>query len=440
MQAKEVIVIFDIGKTNKKMLVFDRQYQLCRDRMTRLEDTPDTDGFPSESVKSLCAFINDCLNEVEHDKEFDIKAINFSAYGASMVLLENDRPAGDTVYNYLKPYPDALAEKLYRENGGKELFAVETASPILGSLNSGLQLYRWKEEAPALFAGCTGALHLPQFLAWLVHGHSFSEITSIGCHTALWDFKKWDYHSWVQKAGITRLLAPLHRAENPIAVNRNGRSVWVGTGLHDSSAALIPYLKQCKEPFALLSTGTWCITLNPFNDTALEAEELAQDVLCYISHEGKPIKASRVHGGAWHEDIVKRIGDHFHCAAHWEEKVAFDPHIAADGEEEKAMDAFPSAQSAYHHYMRSFVKKQVHAIRLVTFNTPVKQLLIDGGFSRNQVFLQLLKRALPELQLFVATVAQGSSLGAALVLHSSWNTTPYPENLVQVQSIDRLYS
>ena len=56
----------------------------------------------------------------------------------------------------------------------------------------------------------------------------------------------------------------------------------VGVGLHDSSAALIPLSASFNEPFILLSTGTWCISLNPFNHTMLSDYELNQDCLCYL--------------------------------------------------------------------------------------------------------------------------------------------------------------
>jgi len=43
----------------------------------------------------------------------------------------------------------------------------------------------------------------------------------------------------------------------------------MGFGVHDSSAALIPYLKAQKNPFLLISTGTWSISINPFNKEKL---------------------------------------------------------------------------------------------------------------------------------------------------------------------------
>src|SRR6185436_14045294 len=87
--------------------------------------------------------------------------------------------------------------------------------------------------------------------------------------------------------------------------------VAVGAGLHDSSAALIPYLTSFNEPFILVSTGTWCISLNPFNYSMLSDYELDQDCLCYLSYEGKPVKASRLFAGYEHEQQVKRLAIFF---------------------------------------------------------------------------------------------------------------------------------
>ena len=85
----------------------------------------------------------------------------------------------------------------------------------------------------------------------------------------------------------------------------------VGAGLHDSSAALIPYFASFKEPFILLSTGTWCISLNPFNQSPLTDNELSTGLPLLFSYEGKPVKASRLFAGYQHEQQVKRLALHF---------------------------------------------------------------------------------------------------------------------------------
>src|SRR5258708_25986745 len=88
-----------------------------------------------------------------------------------------------------------------------------------------------------------------------------------------------------------------------------------GIGLHDSSAAMIPYLESFQEPFVLISTGTWCISMNSFNKTPLTVAELQKDCLCYMSYRGRPVKSSPLFAGYEHEQQVKRLGAHFHKAA-----------------------------------------------------------------------------------------------------------------------------
>src|SRR5690606_7351256 len=116
----------------------------------RFLETLDEDGFPCENLESLRLSVFDSLNEVFRKSEFEIKAINFSTYGASFVYLDEGGKPLTPLYNYLKPYPEELKQKFYSKYGGEEHFSSQTASPVLGSLNSGMQLYRIKEERPEL--------------------------------------------------------------------------------------------------------------------------------------------------------------------------------------------------------------------------------------------------------------------------------------------------
>ncbi len=293
-----VIAIFDVGKTNKKLFLFDEQYRMVYEKSAKFIETVDEDGDACENLESLRLSVFDSLREVFHLKEFDIKAINFSTYGASFVYLDEQGNPLTPLYNYLKAYPPALSQEFYNTYGGETAFANATASPVLGSLNSGMQLYRIKKERPELFAKIKFALHLPQYLSYLITGIPAADITSIGCHTNLWDFKKNEYHDWVSREGIREKLPAVIPGDEVLPASFPGNNYSVGAGLHDSSAALIPYLINFHEPFILISTGTWCISLNPFNQLPLTAEELQQDCLCYMSFEGKPVKASRLFGSS----------------------------------------------------------------------------------------------------------------------------------------------
>src|SRR5690606_6316939 len=113
-----VIAIFDVGKTNKKLFLFDEHYQIVFERSARFLETMDEDGDPCENLESLRLSVFDSLHEVFRREEFDIKAVNFTSYGASFVYInEAGRPIAP-LYNYLKPFPADIQQQLYTDYGG----------------------------------------------------------------------------------------------------------------------------------------------------------------------------------------------------------------------------------------------------------------------------------------------------------------------------------
>ena len=55
-------------------------------------------------------------------------------------------------------------------------------------------------------------------------------------------------------------MMPVTAADKMVSVNFSGNDLQVGAGLHDSSAALIPYLVNFKEPFVLISTRVMALS------------------------------------------------------------------------------------------------------------------------------------------------------------------------------------
>mgnify|MGYP006178263461 FL=1 len=444
-----VIAIFDIGKTNKKLFLFDEDYQIVFERSAKFIETLDEDGDACENLESLRLSVFDSLQEVLRNKKFDIKAINFSTYGASFVYVdENGKPLAP-LYNYLKEYPDDLKHQFYETYGGQEEFAVTTASPVLGSLNSGMQLYRIKYQKPDLYHQIKYALHLPQYMSSIITGKMYSDITSIGCHTNLWDFKKSDYHDWVKLEGVTDKLAPIYAGNQIIPSTFPSENYLTGVGLHDSSAALIPYLESFREPFILLSTGTWCISLNPFNNSPLTHKELSKDCLCYLSYQGKPIKAARLFAGYEHEKELKRISNHFDVPIVKFKAVKLDimlldkylPNEALNEYfDTLADDYFDFSKSdltdfkdeieAYHYFIYTLIFKQYKSTQLVLQGSEVKRIFVDGGFSKNLIFMNLLAMVFPNIEVYAASMAQATAMGAAVALHSHWNKKPLPTDMI----------
>jgi sugar (pentulose or hexulose) kinase len=420
------IAIFDIGKTNKKLFLFNENYEIVYEKSTQFNETTDEDGDLCEDVELLSKWVLDTFDEVMQNPDFEIKALNFSTYGASFVHLNSKGKVIAPLYNYLKPYSEELKKQFYDTYGGEQVFTRKTASPVLGNLNSGMVLYRLKYENPALFAQIQYSLHLPQYISFLFTNKFFSDITSIGCHTNLWDFEENQYHEWIEKEGVAEKLAPINSTIGSSTIQKFKNST-IGTGLHDSSAALIPYLATFKgQRFVLISTGTWCITLNPFNHTPLTDDELLQDCLIYLQYTGEPVKASRLFAGYEHEQIIKQLSEQFHKPLDYYKTVKFSP---------KYIEIFKDDEyePAYHQLILNLVNKQVVSTKLVLNDSTVTKLFVDGGFGKNEIYMNLLAKAFPEMEVYAASVAQATALGAALAIHEDWNTKEIPQNLIDLK-------
>ena len=429
-------LIFDIGKTNKKCFIFDENYQEVYREYVRFEELTDEDGFPCDDLAAIETWVKDSLQKLMNDDRYDISSINFSTYGASFVHLDKTGKPVAPLYNYLKPYPEKLQATFYEKYGSPEAIARQTASPQLGMLNSGMQLYWLKYHRPEIFGQIHWALHFPQYLSYLLTGLPVSEYTSIGCHTGLWDFEQNDYHEWVYRENIDRILPAVVGTDTSINTRIHGKKIRVGVGIHDSSGALLPYLKVDRKPFLLISTGTWSIALNPFSTTTLTDKELRKDCLNFLRIDGDTTKAARLFLGKELSTQVKRLQKHFGKPDGTYKLVPFDEElfqklqaqnarcfhfdfiaqerVAAPAE--KALSTFDSFEAAYHQLMLELVALQIEAAERAIGDTSINKMYIDGGFADNELYVQMLSRYFTEVKMRTTQSPLGSALGAAIVL------------------------
>ncbi|MEA3460558.1 MAG: FGGY family carbohydrate kinase [Bacteroidota bacterium] len=431
----EALLIFDIGKTNKKVLLFDRNMKVIHEENAVLQEVTDEEGFPCDDAQAIEGWIKESIDKYLTSKKYLVRGINISTYGATLVYLDEGGKRLTPIYNYLKPLPEEVTDGFFEAHDGQEEFCRQCASPMLGMLNSGLQLLWMKRTKPDTFRKISQVLHLPQYLAKLVHGQSVSELTSIGCHTMLWDFDRMEYHSWLKKEGIS-LPDPVPVSETfPVALD--GGMIEAGIGIHDSSASLAPYILSAKEDFILISTGTWCINMNPFNSEPLTAEQLRGDCLSFMGVHGKPVLSSRFFLGRIHDLNVERLQEHFFTDEEAYKRVDTEPDIIRQlwesGEEGQLFfrlgipvgmvdlgveyRKFGSFEEAYSRLMVDLSRQVVHAIGLIIAEKDsTKHLYITGGFAKNNIFRTILSLAYPEKQVFTSEVDNASSLGAALVM------------------------
>jgi len=429
----KVTAVFDIGKTNKKFFLFNSNFQEVYREYIRFDEINDEDGYPTENLRAIENWVKEVFDKMLKASEFEIEALNFSSYGASLVHLDENGKTLTPLYNYMKPLKNEVHTSFFNKYGPENELARVTGSPKLGMLNSGMQLYWLKYEKPEIFKKIKYSLHLPQYLSYLFTGIPVSEHTSIGCHTMLWNFDKRDYHSWVYQEKIQEKLPPIASSRKPIPINYKGKTIQIGIGLHDSSSALLPYIQGNTKPFLLVSTGTWSISINPFNKKMLTLKDIENNALFNMRIDGSPVKVSRLFLGNEYKFQIKELANYFDVSVDYHKSILFDQEIFSEINKdfvhrfkwssiitedmpEKTVIPYDKYEYAYHQLMFELILVQEQSVKSAIGDVSIKQLYVDGGFSDNEVFIKLLSQCLKNMKLSTTDSSLGSALGAALVI------------------------
>lgn len=442
---QKVTAVFDIGKTNKKFFLFDEAYQEVHKEYIKFDEITDEDGHPTEDLAALQKWLKEVFNRILETEAFDIKAINFSTYGASFVHLDENGNPITPLYNYTKQIDQNLIDGFLKKYGPREKFLKTTGCSDLSLLNSGLQLYWIKHTKPEVFKKIKYALHLPQYLSYVFTGIPLSEYTSIGCHTALWNYETKDYHDWVYQEEMHKILPPIVSTETSVNMNYNGKRIKIGVGIHDSSAALLPYVRSVKKKFVLVSTGTWSIAFNPFAKAAISNDIEDKDAINYMRINGKPVKATRLFLGNEYKIQVQKLDRHFGVSEDYHRSIKFDYdsyfEIVKDFKHyfkwESIVDAdmpsetripYDKFEHAYHQLMTELVLLQLKSIKKVIGDDDIKRLYVDGGFSDNDVYIKLLSHYFRDKKLRTTDSSLGSALGAAIAISDSKLNSKFLKN------------
>lgn len=431
-KTKKVFAAFDIGKTNKKLFVFDIKFNLVKEIITTFKEIEDDDGYPCEDLLTI---VNWCKEQVQllfSNPAFELIALNFSTYGASLVNIDDNGALVTPFYNYTKKINPEIIEEFYHRYGNQK-FINATGSPRTDNLlNSGLQLYWLKRTKPHFFKKIKWSLHLPQYFSYVFTGIPVTEYTSLGCHTLLWNIDKRKYHDWVVSEGLEALFPTRVNTNHFIDIDFDNKQVAVGPGIHDSSASLLPYFLGYPKDFILLSTGTWSITLNPFYEIQ-KSIKVGQTVLKYLTIEGNPVVATRFFMGIEYRKQVLALDTIFQKPEGYHRTITYNPKIAkklSDNElyfnfqnivlERKKiaindLKVLGSYEAAYHQLVFELVQLQIRTINLADPTNKCKRLFIDGGFSKNQIYIQLLLRAFPKKSIRITNNPYGAALGACIV-------------------------
>lgn len=433
---KHCCLVFDVGKTNQKYFLFDADYKILKREKVTLLKIQDENGDTAENIYGIIHWMKQSFENLLESKDFQIDKVNFSGFGATLVHLSNKGELVTPVYDYHKTVEVDTFIPFYKNYGPESIFASQTGSKNLNLLNSGKQLYWLKYKRPELFKKIRYSLHLPQYLSYIFTGEMFTEFTSIGCHTDLWNYQEKKYHHWVKKEGIDRLFPPLVETQKTITKKIKGREITFGIGIHDSSSALLTYIMKGEESFILLSTGTWCINFNPFsNDSLFDEKQIDAGATAYMKIDGSPVKSSRLFLGEEHRLKVEKLIAHFdkpkfyHIGLECNEQVMEGTHIKSknyfhwnylDNHHAPPIDDldFPNFETAYYQMIKELIDLLTNQIDMICETLPQK-IYIDGGFSDNKIFLTLLKKQYPKQKIKAKPGSFASAMGAAQLMNQN---------------------
>ena len=297
------IAVIDIGKTNAKLLLID----LATGAEVKVYKTPNsvlnTAPYPHFDTEALWSFLCASLKSLTTSHAID--ALSITTHGACAALVDGQGDLTLPILDYEHAGPDTLPTY----NSLRPPFA-ETGSPRLpGGLNLGAQIYWQAQTFPEAFARTVHILTYPQYWALRLTGVAASELTSLGCHTDLWNPWAAQFSTLVAAQGWTPLFPPVQSAAAhwpilPALATELGlpQGLAVHSGIHDSNASLVPYLTGDRA-FSVVSTGTWMINLAIGGQSV--ALDPARDTLVNVNANGTPTPTARYMGGREFDELTQ---------------------------------------------------------------------------------------------------------------------------------------
>ena len=422
MSEPRFIAVLDVGKTNIKFAVIDLADRSEIAIATEPNQVRFDGPYPHFDVEAIWAFFCDHIKA--HAARHPVDGISVSAHGASVVVIgEDDQALPVLDYEFEGPDEFTAAYDAVRPD-----FA-DTLSPRLPKgFNVGAQLFWLQRRFPDEFGSARTILTYPQYWLWRMTGIASNEITSIGCHTDLWDQKRWRWSALVERQGWAAQLAPLHSATIPIGrLDAGLAKAWglaepvvVAGGLHDSNASLVPHLIDRRPPFTVQSTGTWAISFGVGATPAALDER--RDTLANTNIFGEPVPSARFKGGrefsiATEGDVISV--DTATLGAVLERQIMLLPSVAPDS------GPFPNIEAAWlpaggpmtpaERFCAASLYLALMSETCLDLIAAAGPTIIDGPFSANPTYRDALATLTGRDVVWSPNNPTGPSLGAALL-------------------------
>lgn len=451
---QDICTVFDIGKGAYKAIIFNINFECIEERTTVPQAILDGDGFRGEDANELKKWLLATFDELRKSTTYNLKAVNFTSYAGGMVHLDKHGNPVTPIFDVVKNLPYAV-EKQFRERVlAKYNLCAATESPYLGIMNAGVQLFWLKHSQPDLYEQVAMSLFLPQYGHFLLTGQLTTEVSSLDCHSMLWDSATTDYQTWLTEHGIRDKLPPVAELTSVQPAQQDPR-IQVGVGMQNTLSSLMLY-ENSVEPFVLSSSKAWTVNSNPFAKKRLTDKSLDAHTFAFKTANNRSVHASRVFSGNEHARQVKYLADYFGKPLDFYKQVAYDVNLIWQLRErfqqatpdttdsrllldcafvERNINQFKSYEEAYHQFILDLVAQEVASLKLVLGYSKTRKIIIEGDFVGNKIYLELLNEAFFDKLIYVNENFCSGATGAALVLAKHWTPTPPDGVVVKLRQI-----
>ena len=297
VSSKKLNIVLDIGKTNVKLTFVDSFNNKTIKFFKTKQKNIYRHGIKILNSNSIFEW---ALKKITYiGRKHNLDKFVCTAHGTSIALISYDDKEllACTDYEY-------KFDKLF--NSYKKIAPKfnESFSPFLeNGLNIGQQIYYLYKRKQKLIKETKYILNYPQYIVWKLTSSFSSEISYVGCHTHLWDFKRNKLSSFVKKIKLEKKFPQIRKAWDTIGRKQIGESnLKIINGIHDSNASYLYFKNSDIKNFTLVSTGTWYIIFN--QKTPLKNLNPSLDMLANIDVFGKPVPTMRFMGGREYDHLM----------------------------------------------------------------------------------------------------------------------------------------
>lgn len=415
------IAVLDVGKTNVKVMLYDDDGDALAQR-SRPNVPVAAPPYLHVDIDGIWRFTLDALASLE--REHGIGAIVTTAHGAAATLVDDD-----ALVLPMLDYEEAAVAEIEPEYATvRPPFGETFSPPMQNGLTVGRQLYFQMRRFPKDFARARHLLTYPQYWSWRLSGIAATELTSLACHTDLWEPVNGRFSSLARGQGWDRLLPPLRRpwdrlgSIKPEIARATGLdpATAIINGIHDSNAALLPHVIGGRSPLTVISSGTWVVAMAIGGST--DRLDPAADMLATVSALGGVVPNAKFMGGREYGLIA---GEGRHDAAREDIAVVIAsgalalPSFAEQGGAFPfrkggilgALPERPAARVALADLYEALMTDDM----LDRLGADAGPLVVEGSFGGNAALCGVLAALRPGQPVEAAETATGTARGAAML-------------------------